>query len=451
MIIPHILSDKQIGVFGLARTGVAAVRALQAAGTDVRAWDDNADRRAPLTDVAADLYHAELEDLDALVLAPGVPLSFPKPHPIVARAQAANVPLMGDMDLFQAARESLPAHTLVGVTGTNGKSTTVTLIAHILSHAGRPAVAAGNIGVPVLSLAPLEAGGTYVFELSSFQLDLTQALTCDVAVLLNITPDHLDRHGSMTAYAAAKERLFSLQNRYGAAIVCTDTEPARTIADRLGRPFISVSTQGRKADIWVTAKGELADKDGPIVDLTQASALQGRHNWQNAAVAYAVVRLLGLSVEQALAGLLSFGGLAHRQEPVAEHNGVRFINDSKATNWEAAATALSAFERIHWIAGGQLKEENMASILPVLHRVMHVYLIGEATDILTDRLGGQLNCIPCGTVARAVEAAAHMARPGDVVLLSPGCASFDHYADFEARGEDFRAHVQALVAGGGAI
>ncbi len=444
MIVPQQMAGKRIAVFGLARTGVAVVRALTAAGAVITVWDDDADRRAPLSDLAGDLYRLDLSGFDALVGAPGVPLNHPAPHPVVARAQNASVPVIGDMDLFQGARGQLPAHKLVGVTGTNGKSTTVALITHLLNQAGLPAVAAGNIGLPVLSLTPLPSGGIYVFELSSFQLELTRAIDADIAILLNLSPDHLDRHGSMGAYLAAKKRLFDLQSPGRSAIVGLDTAETAALADTLPGPVITIATR-TTADIHVTATGSLVERGETIAGLRDCAALKGRHNWQNAAAAYAAARALGVDREVLLNGLRRFPGLAHRQEPVATVRGVQYINDSKATNWEAAATGLSAFDRVHWLAGGRLKDEDTTPIVPLLPRVLRLYAFGEAADTVVDLFGAAVPQLRCRTLTEAVDAAAARAMPGDVVLLSPGCASFDQFRDFEARGDTFKAAVTTVA------
>jgi len=450
VIVPHPYTGKRIAVFGLARTGLAAVRALQAAGAEVLAWDDDADRRAPVPDLAQALYAADFAALDALVLAPGVPLTHPQPHPLVTKAKQAGLPLLSDIDLFEAARPALPAHKLVGVTGTNGKSTTVALIAHLIQQAGLPAVAAGNIGVPVLSLNPLEEGGVYVLELSSFQLDLTQAVRPDVAVWLNLTPDHLDRHGSMAAYAAAKGRLFANLPGGAQAIVGVDQAEGRALAERLdGRTdLITVSIDKTPAQIQVNDQGRLLEGTHPLGALSGLKALRGRHNWQNAAAAFACGRALGLGQTALLDGLASFPGLAHRQEPVPGPDGIAYVNDSKATNWAAAATALSAFDRVHWIAGGRMKDQDWDMLDPFLPHVRAAYLVGEAAPALQAHFGARVDCIDCGTVTEAVPRAHARAVPGDTVLLSPGCASQDQFRDFEARGEAFKAAVAALNTGG---
>ncbi|MBK5911705.1 UDP-N-acetylmuramoyl-L-alanine--D-glutamate ligase [Rhodothalassium salexigens] len=447
---------RRIAVFGLARTGLASCRALEASGATVLAWDDNADRRAPVTDLACDLYAADFAAIDALLLAPGVPLTHPAPHPLVARAAAAGCPILGDVELFETARPHLPAHRLVAITGTNGKSTSTALMAHVAAAAGRPSVAAGNIGVPVLSLNPLDAGGVYVLETSSFQIDLTHSLRADVAILLNITPDHLDRHGSMAGYVRAKERLFEMQAPDATAVIGVDDAPGRRLAARCRQRVVPVSVTGAvEGGVYVSATGTLIDAiDGaarPVADLAGLAALAGRHNWQNAAAVYAAGRALGLAADAIARGLEGFTGLAHRMEPVATRGDVLFVNDSKATNPDAATRALAAFERVHWIAGGRAKDPHFQPLRDgagrdALAHVTHAYLIGEAAGDLAQALGTQVEHSRHAGMAQAVAAAAARARPGEVVLLSPACASFDAYADFEARGEAFRAAVAGLDA-----
>ncbi len=452
MIVPRTYHGRRVGVFGLARSGRATVAALAAAGAEIHAWDDDAGRRRELPVRPSDLYALDFAALDALALSPGVPLTHPAPHPLVQKARAAGTPIIGDIELFAAARPDLAGHDVVAVTGTNGKSTTTALIAHVIRSAGRPAAVAGNIGVPVLALEPLPAGGVYVLELSSFQLDLTRSLDPDVAILLNITPDHLDRHGDFAAYVAAKRRLFELQRAPHVAVVGIDDAPGREIAAALAQPVVPVSVRERLTEgVFVDATGTLFEaRDGAVArhgSLAGSPALMGRHNWQNAAAAFAAARALGIETEAILTAFSTFPGLAHRTEPVATRGGVLFVNDSKATNIAAAATALAAFDRIRWIAGGRAKSTDLSPLAPWFPRIRSAYLIGEAAEDFARALEGRVPCRRCGTIERAVECAAADAEPGDVVLLSPACASFDQFADFEARGEAFRKAVTALDTG----
>ncbi len=452
MIVPHTYRGRRIGVFGLARSGRATVAALAAAGAAIRAWDDDAGRRRDLPAHLCDLHALDFATLDALVLSPGVPLTHPAPHPLAQKARAAGTPIIGDIELFAAARPDLPTHHVVAVTGTNGKSTTTALIAHVIRSAGRPAAVAGNIGVPVLALDPLPEGGVYVLELSSFQIDLTHSLDPDVAILLNITPDHLDRHGDFAGYVAAKRRLFELQRPPHVAVVGVDDAPGREIAAALAQAVVPISVKERVEDgVFVDETGTLYEvRDGTATrhgPLAGSPALIGRHNWQNAAAAFAAARALGIDTEAILTAFSTFPGLAHRTEPIATRGGVLFVNDSKATNIAAAATALAAFDRIRWIAGGRAKSTDLTPLAPWLPRVRGAYLIGEAAEDFAQALAGRVPCRRCGTVARAVTCAAADAEPGEVVLFSPASASFDQFTDFEARGEAFRKAVTALDTG----
>lgn len=452
MIVPHAYQGKTVGVFGLARTGRAAVSALAAAGAEVLAWDDDPARRDGLPVEPVNLHEADFARMDALMLSPGVPLTHPQPHPLADKAKDHGVVILGDSELFAAARTELAAHAVIGITGTNGKSTTAALMAHVLATAGRPAALGGNIGVPILGLEPLPPGGVYVFELSSFQIDLTLGLDCEVAVLLNITPDHLDRHGSLAGYVAAKRRLFEMQSPGGIAVIGVDDDPGRQIAAALPQRVVPLSVR-RALDggLFVTAEGRLMDsRGGParlVADLSGLPALKGRHNWQNAAAVFAAGEAVGLTAPEILAGLESFSGLAHRCEPVGDRGGIVFINDSKATNTEAAATALAAFDRIRWIAGGRPKSADLSELAPYFRRIRRAYLIGEAEDVFARELEGHVAYARCGTVERAVAAAVADAKPGETVVFSPACASFDQFADFEARGEAFRSAVRDVIAG----
>ncbi len=423
MIIARAFRGKRYAVYGLARTGKAVIAALVASGADVIAWDDKPEARAGCAVPLVDLHSADLAGLAALVVSPGVPL---RTHPLTQRAAAAGVPIIGDIELFAQARAELPAHRVVGITGTNGKSTTTALIHHLLDHAGVPARLGGNIGLPIMAQDPLPAGGVYVLELSSYQLDLTFSLDCDVAVLLNITPDHLDRHGDMTGYASAKERLFTLQRPGQTAVIATEDDYTRAIAARVPARLVAVAT----ADIGAEQAGW--------------PSLQGPHNAQNAAAAIAAVRALGLSDAAIAAGLASYPGLAHRMECVRELGGVLFVNDSKATNPTSTAPALAAFPRIHWIAGGLAKTAELDACLPQLGHVAAAYLIGEAAPVFAQILASHVPVVRAGTLDAAVRAAAAAAQPGDTVLLSPACASFDQFSDFEARGRAFVSLVESL-------
>ncbi|RDV06527.1 UDP-N-acetylmuramoyl-L-alanine--D-glutamate ligase [Sphingorhabdus pulchriflava] len=424
MIVSEAFRGKRFAVLGLARSGLAAVRTLVASGADVTAWDNKADARLKACEsvTLADPMVIDLSGFDGVVVSPGVPLNN---HPIVDKAHDANVPVIGDIELFALARPTLPMHKVVGITGTNGKSTTTALMLHILQQAGVPSLMGGNIGLPILSQDPLSEGGVYVLELSSFQIDLTYSLDCDVAVLTNITPDHLDRYDSFLDYAASKERLFHMQHADKVSVIATDDDPCRMIASRVHHRLMRVSV-----------------KD--IKDQSRWPSLQGAHNAQNVACAIATCQALGLSDDVIDQGLQSYPGLAHRMERVRELHGVLYVNDSKATNPTSTAPALGAYPAIHWILGGQAKTDDLDACLPFIGNVKAAYTFGEDGAMLEDILHPHVVVHQLDTLEEAVARARAAAKAGEVVLLSPACASFDQFRDFEHRGETFRDAVMAL-------
>ncbi|WP_029624994.1 UDP-N-acetylmuramoyl-L-alanine--D-glutamate ligase [Sphingomonas sp. PAMC 26605] len=461
MIVSPLWRGKSYAVLGLARSGAASVRALLAGGARVVAWDSDAAKRdaiapplqgrgwggavldanaAPAADIPtpnpspegeglltlADPLEIDLAGFDSLVVSPGVPLNR---HPVAAKARAAGVPIIGDIELFAQARASLPPHKVVGITGTNGKSTTTALVHHILQTAGIPSLMGGNIGLPILEQDPLPASGVYVLELSSYQIDLTHSLDCDVAVLLNLTPDHLDRYDGFEGYAASKARLFAMQSATHAAVIGIGDTPSALIARGL------------------SARGEHLTKIAPGVCMDQSRwpSLQGPHNAQNALAAIAACQALGVPEAMIDRGLESFAGLPHRMERVAVRNGVAFVNDSKATNPESTAPALAAFSRVHWILGGKAKADDLDACAPSFGHVVKAYTIGEAAQRFAAILDGKVPVEVSGDLATAVAHAAAAAQPGDTVLLSPACASFDQFRDFEDRGDQFRVAVEALA------
>ncbi|NBB82094.1 MAG: UDP-N-acetylmuramoyl-L-alanine--D-glutamate ligase [Alphaproteobacteria bacterium] len=458
MIDLGFLKGSRVAVIGLGKSGHAAALALKASGVDLAAWDDALAGRAkaerdgiPLVDFPA----AGMAGFDLAVLSPGIPRRHPAPHPMVRAAEAAGVRLVSDIDLLARAR---PEARFLGVTGTNGKSTTTALIAHVLAAAGTTVAAGGNLGPPALSLAPLGAGGWYVLEVSSYQLETIGDAAWQVGVFLNISADHLDRYADMAGYVAAKERLFAHLASGGTAVIGVDDPHTAAVADRIAaRPDVrSVPVSAaRPLDLGIhAAEGVLVDAvDGrptPVMDLAEAPALPGRHNWQNAAAAYAACRAAGLVPEAIAAGIRSFPGLPHRQEPVGTVDGVRFVNDSKGTNVEAAAKALGSYDRVWWIAGGLAKEGGLDALAPFLPRIAEAFLIGRDAGLFADFLDGRvphrtLTDLDAATVA-AFEAARAAGGPDPVVLLSPACASWDQFASFEARGEAFRASVKGLAA-----
>ncbi|HET6526478.1 UDP-N-acetylmuramoyl-L-alanine--D-glutamate ligase [Sphingopyxis sp.] len=434
MITSRAFAGRRYAVLGLARSGLATVEALVASGAGVTAWDEREDARDDAMALGADIgnpLEIDLVGFAGVVVSPGVPLNR---HPIAAHAREAHVPVIGDIELFAEAEGDLPPHKLVGITGTNGKSTVTALVAHMLESAGIPTLMGGNIGLPILSREPLPEGGVYVLELSSYQIDLAHSLACDIAVLTNLSPDHLDRYDGFAGYAASKARLFSLQHRDQVAIVAVDDDPSKMIAGRVNHRLHRVS-----------------GKDIDPVDQARWPALQGPHNAQNAVCAIAVCRVLGLDDEQIERGLATYKSLPHRMELVGEADGVRWFNDSKATNAASAAPALAAFppapdQRLHWIAGGQAKGDGLAACRPWFGHVKRAYLIGEAMEGFAAEIGDAVPLERSGDLATAVKQAAAAAQAGDIVLLSPACASFDQFRDYEQRGDAFRELVQALGA-----
>lgn len=433
MIVSGDWAGKHYAVLGLARSGAAAVRALLAGGARVTAWDNDVGACGALARECADASFAalnldqlDLATVDALIVSPGVPLNT---HPLAAKARAAGVPVIGDIELFAQARAGLPAHSVVGITGTNGKSTTTALVHHILDTAGVPARMGGNIGLPILAQEPLPGGGVYVLELSSYQIDLTRTLDCDVAVLLNVTPDHLDRYVGLAGYAASKARLFAMQSSAHLAVLDYEAEAEHGVLDDAPEGVSVRFIDG------VPLPG----------DQVRWPSLQGPHNAQNAAAAIAVAEALGVSAADIERALESFTGLPHRMERIATLGGVAWINDSKATNPESAAPALAAFPRIHWIVGGRAKGDGLDACVPHLGNVVRAYTIGEAGPRFAEVLRGQVPVAEAETLERAVKIAAQEAERGDVVLLSPAAASFDQFRDFEERGAAFRAAVEELA------
>ena len=478
---------RRVAVFGLGRSGITAARALKAGGAEPILWDDGVSGR-----MQAEAEGFEVEDLTtadwssfaALVLSPGAPLTHPKPHWTVEKAKAANVPVIGDIELFARSLAATPSSLrpkVVAITGTNGKSTTTALIGWVLKQAGLKVAVGGNIGIGVLALLPPAEVQAYVIEVSSYQLDLTTSFAPDVAILTNISPDHLDRHGGMQGYVAAKARLFANLTEQDVALVGVDEDAGRALVEQLSRattvrtvpaPLGGVGGSRSETDEGplpaptlspalsptqppsaprgegiIAAPGQLIVGD-TTVDFSPARSLPGRHNAQNAAFAYAAARAVGVSHEAAVEGLMTFPGLAHRMETVGRLGAVRFVNDSKATNSDAARQALMSWPTSFWIAGGKAKDGGIEDLRDLFTRVTKAYLIGEAAEAFAATLGDTPHVI-AGDMATAVALAAADAQQagGDqVVLLSPACASFDQFPDFEVRGEAFRAAVLNLGA-----
>ena len=491
MIAVPGFEGRRVAVFGLGRSGITAARALQAGGAIPILWDDGEAGRAQAKGegfTVEDLAAADWSDFAALVLSPGAPLTHPRPHWTVDLARAAGVPVLGDIELFARALADRPKDQrprVVAITGTNGKSTTTALIGWVLKSAGLTVHVGGNIGVGVLALPEPTPDAVYVIEVSSYQLDLTTTFAPDVAILTNISPDHLDRHGGMDGYVAAKRRIYAGQGPDAVAIVGVDEswgqEIARDLTQRIitisssahpresGDPVLSsgqdagdhhpsISPPSDRPQNWVPAfagmsgiravPGAIWSEGRELVNLTTARSLPGRHNAQNAAFAYATARALGLDHDAAVAGLLSFPGLAHRMEAVGRLGSVRFINDSKATNADAARQALASYPSVFWIAGGVPKAGGIADLADLFPRIAKAYLIGDAAPAFAETLGYTPHVIACTLDAAVAAAAADATSSGgdQIVLLSPACASFDQFKDFEARGEAFRAAVLALGA-----
>lgn len=465
MISITTFAGQRVAVFGMARTNLPAAQALMVGGAEVLAWDDGERGRdaarargIPLVD----LNTVDWATIAALVLAPGVPLTHPSPHWTVVAAKAAGVPVIGDIELFFRERARFVAENgqeaeppVIAITGTNGKSTTTALVGYLFQAAGRDVVVGGNIGAALLDEAPLAAGRVYVLELSSYQIDLTPSLKPNAGVLLNLSPDHLDRHGTMDHYAAVKSRMFRLMSAGDTAVIGVDDSHCRHIQATLipaSADVRAVSVTGPvEHGIWADHRTLIARHAGQDTDriaLEDAPALRGRHNAQNAAVAWALTAPF-LRHAEIEAGFQSFPGLAHRMEIVGHAHGHLFVNDSKATNSDAAAHALAAFPSIYWIAGGRAKEGGIEDLTPLLGPVRHVFLVGEAANDFAAQLPAEMPRTLSGTVDAAVVAAAAQAKadnaePGSAILLSPACASFDQFPDFEARGRAFQAAAEAL-------
>jgi len=448
-----------VAVFGLGRSGLSSATALMKSGAEVAAWDDDEDARANAAEAdipLVDLYKCDWKEHTTLVLSPGIPLHHPEPHKIVQLAEAANVEAICDIELLARAQREA---AYIGITGTNGKSTTTALIGHIMQVAGREVEIGGNLGVPALELEPLGTDGTYVLEMSSYQLELTKSITFDIAVLLNISPDHLDRHGGMDGYIQAKKSILHRQTKPRTAIIGVDDEISRAIHEELvaadEQVVIGISGCERVHGGIYAINGILVDdtegQETPVMDLKGNPCLFGQHNWQNAAAAYAAAKSAGVQPHAVMACINSYPGLVHRQEPIGMIDGVGYVNDSKATNAEAAARALACYDAVYWIAGGRPKDGGLKAADAYLGNVRHAFLIGEASMELSKFLDGRVPMTLSGDLKAAVAEAAKMAKkdaanggPAPVVLLSPAAASFDQFDNFEARGDLFRDLVEAL-------
>lgn len=468
MIEAGTFKGKTIAVFGLGRSGITAALSLQKGGAEVLAWDDNAHSRKAAKEAGVTIKNLKTtswKTIDELVLSPGVPHELPKAHWSAHKAKAAGVPIICDIEIFARevmARAPERRPNIIAITGTNGKSTTTSLIGHILSESGRDAQVGGNIGRGVLDLESIYEGANYVLELSSYQLERTFSLKPNAAIFLNLTPDHLDRHGDMAGYAKAKMRVFDNQTKNDAAIVGVDGPEGKNTCSRLiaanGRRVLPISGKrslGRgvcviKGKLYSVMDGKNSKRCEMVVDLNEAIGLDGQHNWQNAAAAFAAVRAIGLKPETIGKAILTFPGLEHRLENIGKVGPVKYVNDSKATNVDAAAQALKTYDNIYWIAGGQAKEGGIAALAPHFKNITRAYLIGEAADDFEKTL-------KAGKVPSKISKELHLAimcatkdalssrALNPVILLSPACASFDQFKNFEVRGDAFRTQVSEII------
>ncbi|WP_240007554.1 UDP-N-acetylmuramoyl-L-alanine--D-glutamate ligase [Pseudaquidulcibacter saccharophilus] len=454
--------NKEVAVFGLGRSGLTAAEALHAGGAKVYLWDDNEKARDKSINLGFDIKkfdELDANNISALVMSPGVPIYGPKINWAAAWAHENDIPIIGDIELFAREINSTPENIrpkTIGITGTNGKSTTTALIAHILQNAGRDVRMGGNIGTGVLSLAPPKAGAIYVIELSSYQLDLTKSLHLDVAIQINVSEDHIERHGTMERYVAAKRNIFANQNSEDYAIIGVDDDFGEELATLLmakgsrrvipisSGQFVTCGISSINQFLWDNSSGR-ANK---IADLHNALALPGNHNGQNAAAAFAACRAIGLSDETIVEGIMNFGGLKHRLQKIGTIGKIQFYNDSKATNADASAQALNSFPRLRWIAGGQAKSDGIDPLSRFFPKIAKSYLFGAAAE----RFSNNLKNFPhevFETLAQATQKAYQDAiETGDeeLIVLSPACASFDQYSDFEARGDDFINVVNDIIA-----
>jgi len=459
MIPITVFSGRKVAVFGLGKSGLLSAGALIKGGAEVVVYDDNEKMRADAASAGLDVRNlAELDwsQIAALVLAPGVPLTHPTPHWTVELAHKAGVEVIGDIELFCRERATSGAHCpLIAITGTNGKSTTTALIAHLVESAGRDAQMGGNIGVPVLALQPFADNRVYVLEVSSYQIDLAPSLRATVGVLLNVSEDHLDRHGTMENYAALKTLLPASVEKGGTAVIDVDDRWTRSGADRIeraGRKVVRVSVEGPLRDGYYAEGTRIMQASGgkahAVAQLAGVGSLRGRHNAQNAACAIAACVAIGIDLPSIQKGLVTFPGLAHRMQQVGRKGAVLYVNDSKATNADSAAKALGSFHDIFWIAGGKPKTGGIASLAGFFPRIRKAYLIGEAAAAFAQTLDGKVDYEIVGVMSAAVDAATRDAEASGlkepVVLLSPACASFDQYPNFEVRGKAFTDLVRAV-------
>lgn len=456
MIVPIPFKDQKIAVLGLGRSGRSVAQSLLKVGAHVFAWDDEEKARDVAQDQGisiANLNSLEWENIDHLILSPGIPHNYPAPHPFVAQAQIAGLRPLSDLEVLC---KSQPQARYIGITGTNGKSTTTSLIGHILKESGASVEVGGNLGIPVMDLQPLKEDGIYVLEVSSYQLEISPSLHFNVGVLLNITPDHLDRHGGMEGYIAAKKLIYRNATSEDTLVISVDDPHCLTIYEALKASskvkLLPISNCKILSEGIYVKEGVLYERAKPILELTHLERLKGQHNWQNVAAAYAALRSMGLDTKVINQGVSSFPGLVHRQQVVDRYKNVTFVNDSKATNADAAAKALTCYKDscIYWLLGGRPKEGGVTSLKSYFSSIEHAFLYGEAAASFYLSLEGKTPYTVCETLKEATEKAAELAfnnqKPNSVVLLSPACTSYDQFRDFEDRGETFCKYVEKIIS-----
>ena len=455
MIISNDFKGQKVAILGLGRSGRSVAQSLLKADAQVLAWDDQESAREVAHDLGIpliNLHSIEWEDVQHLILSPGIPHYYPAPHPVVARAQIAGLRPLSDIEILT---RSQPQARYMGITGTNGKSTTTTLIGHILKESGAPVEVGGNLGIPVMELNPLQEEGIYVLEVSSYQLEISPSLHFNVGILLNITPDHLERHGGMDGYIAAKKLIYRNMTSQNTLVIGVDDLHCLTIYETLKESgkvnLLPISTCKVLSEGIYVKEGILYEKNRPVLNLKEFVRLKGQHNWQNIAAAFGALRSMGFEAEIISQGIASFPGLAHRQQEGAHYKNVTFVNDSKATNAEATAKALACYQGapLYCLLGGRSKEGGITSLKPYFPILEHAFLYGEAASSFLLTLEGKVPYTICETLKEATEKAAKLAfndqKEGAVVLLSPACASFDQFRDFEERGEAFLQYAQEII------
>ncbi len=459
MIKLPFLKDKSVGIVGCGITGIATIKACLASGANVYAWDDSKAKRDHAESIGTKLLHPDsfdLNQLDYLLWSPGIKHHGPNAHPIAKRAKDSNLPLYSDIDFLRLAK---PNCKLICITGTNGKSTTTSLIGHIIKEAGANVQIGGNLGTAALELEDLPDDGIYVLELSSYQLDLSKQLNSDVSILLNISPDHLDYHGSMDEYAKAKAKIFQMKDQTSTAIIGVDDEWSQSIYQNLNEKNICTHihqisiTDPFKSDVMIT-HGWLHFNDSlkQVINLNNLLYLPGSHNWQNISFAIKACEAINIDTLDIIKGIMTFSGLEHRQKIIFQEDNIKYVNDSKATNIDAASRALACYQNIYWIAGGRAKHPGLDGIEPYLSNIVHVFLVGESANDFATWLDKKLKYTICETIDRPVEKARRMAachnspKAVSTILLSPAAASFDQFPNFEARGDFYKDAVQRLVS-----